>query len=187
MRYLTILGFGILTLATALAMPAPAAALQVPGGSYQQTCRGTDVRGSTLYAECQDRSGGWHRTELPDYQRCRGEIQNIDGNLQCTGGGYAGDDRGRDADRDHDRGDADRDHDRDRDHDHDADRDRDRGRDNGPRGSYSQTCQDVRVNGSTLEARCQKRNGQWKQTSLRNFDRCSGDIENNNGKLRCRR
>jgi hypothetical protein len=144
------------------------------------------VRGSTLSAECQNTGGGWQSTQLRDYNRCNGEIQNINGNLQCTGnnrGSYGtGDDRGRDdRGRDADRG-------RDRDHDQDADRNRDHDRDgyNGaPRGSYYQTCQNVQVNGNTLTATCQKKNGKTKNTSLHNYQQCR-DIENDNGKLRCR-
>lgn len=171
MRYLNALAVAVLALAFSAATPAFAQ----PGGSYQQTCRNIGVRGSTLYAECQNTGGGWQSTQLRDYNRCRGEIQNVNGSLQCTGdnrGGYGPNDgRGRDRDYDNDR---------------DRDRDRDRGRyDGAPRGSYSQTCQNVQVNGNTLTATCQKKNGKTKNTSLHNYQRCR-DIENDNGKLRCR-
>jgi len=66
--------------------------------------------------------------------------------------------------------------------------DRDRDHRNGvPPGGYLQTCHDVRTNGHTLQANCQKRNGKWKQSSLRNFNRCVSEIENDNGKLVCSR
>jgi hypothetical protein len=155
MRYLTM--FGILALATALWIPATCVA-QVPGGSYQQTCRDIGVRGSTLYATCQNMSSGWQATELRNYYSCNEEIQNINGTLQCGGtSGYRGPDRGRD---------------------------RDHGYDRGPRGSYVQTCQNITTSGYTLQASCQKKNGTWRQTSLANYNQCS-DIANNNGKLRC--
>jgi hypothetical protein len=171
MRYISALAVTVLALIFGIATPAVAQ----PGGSYQQTCRNIGVRGSTLHAECQNTGGGWQSTELRDYNRCRGEIQNINGNLQCTG-----DNRRGPGDYDHDR-------DRDRDHDHDGDRDRDRDRYNGaPRGSYYQTCQNVQVNGNTLTASCQKKNGKMKNTSLHNYQQCR-DIENDNGKLRCSR
>ena len=172
MRYISALGVVTLALAFGTAIPSVAQ----PGGSYQQTCRNIGVRGSTLHAECQNTGGGWQSTELRDYNRCRGEIQNINGSLQCTG-----DNRRGPGDYDHDR-------DRDRDHDHDGDRDRDHDRDryNGaPRGSYYQTCQNVQVNGNTLTASCQKKNGKLRNTSLHNYQQCR-DIENDNGKLRCR-
>ena len=145
-------------------------AQQVPGGSYQQTCRNIGVRGNTLYAECQDTDRHWRSTQLRDYNRCRGEIQNLNGNLQCTGG-YGGNGRWQ----------RDRNHDNDRDWDWDRDR-----RNRVPRGSYVQTCQDIRVNGNELQARCQKKNGKWRDTSLSNFYGCR-EIENDNGKLRCAR
>jgi hypothetical protein len=171
MRYISALAVAVLALVFGTATPAVAQ----PGGSYQQTCRHINVRGSTLSAECQNTGGGWQSTQLRDYNRCNGEIQNINGSLQCTGsnrGGYGPNDgRGRD-------------HDRDR--DHDGDRDHDRDRYNGaPRGSYYQTCQNVQVNGNTLTASCQKKNGKTRNTSLHNYQQCR-DIENDNGKLRCR-
>ncbi len=169
MRNLTL--FGILTLALVLWCPEASAMQQAPGGTYLQTCRDVGVRGSTLYATCQNASSGWQSTELRDFQRCSSDIQNINGNLQCTMGGY------------------DRDRDRDRNRDRDGDRDRDRRGDNDrlPRGSYQQTCQDISVSGDTLQASCQKRNSKWRQTSLRNYNRCTGDITNNNGRLQCAR
>ncbi|HEY7401948.1 MAG TPA: CVNH domain-containing protein [Candidatus Angelobacter sp.] len=164
MRYIT--GLGAAILALAVAGPWTACAAQAPSGSYQQTCKDIGVRGSTLHARCKDTNNEWRDTELRDYNRCRGEIQNLNGNLQCTENGNYGHDRDHDGDRDHDR-------------DHD--------RYNGlPRGSYAQTCQNVAIAGNTLRARCQKKNGGWRDTSLKDFNRCNGDIQNDNGKLRCR-
>lgn len=162
MRYLTM--FGMFILATVLCLSGTSSAQ--PGGSYQQTCRDIGVRGSTLYAVCQDTGGGWRQTELRDYRNCNQEIQNIDGNLQCGPRGY---DNRRDGDR--------------RD-DHHGDRDRRDDHDRVPRGSYVETCQNITVSGYTIQASCQKRNGGWRQTSLRNYNQCR-DITNNNGKLRC--
>lgn len=172
MRYIT--GLGTAILALAIAGPWAACAAQAPSGSYQQTCKDIGVRGSTLYARCKDANNEWRDTQLQDYGRCRGEIQNLNGSLQCTdqGGGYGGN--------------YDRDRDRDRDHDHDRDRDRGRYNNGAPNGSYTQTCQNITVAGNTLRASCQKKNGKLKNTSLNNFNRCNGDIQNDNGKLRCR-
>ena len=195
MRLIT--GFGVAALAMVLGGTAkPAAAQQVPPGSYRQTCRNIGVQGDTLYADCMDTNRNWQSTQLRDYDDCIGEIQNLNGSLQCTGNGYGrgvyngpyngpynnGGYYGRDRDRDYD-------------HDGDDDRDRDRvnhgygrgnyGYDDIPYGSYSQTCQNIRVYGNDLQASCQKRNGRWRNTTLRNFEGCR-DIENDNGKLRCR-
>lgn len=176
MRSLTICG--LLTLAVVLWIPQTCAAQQLPRGSYQQTCRDIGVRGSMLYASCQDTAGTWQSTELRDFQRCGGEIQNINGQLQCSAGNYQGSGPGYNRDSHHDR-----DQDRDRDRDHD----RDRGYGNWPRGSYIHTCQNINISGNTLQATCQKRNGKTRQTSLKNYRSCVGEIVNNNGKLQCAR
>ncbi|HLW55089.1 MAG TPA: CVNH domain-containing protein [Candidatus Angelobacter sp.] len=60
-------------------------------------------------------------------------------------------------------------------------------RNGAPRGGYTLSCQDIRTVGGTLQASCKKRNGKWKQASLRNFNQCVSQIENNNGKLVCSR
>jgi hypothetical protein len=70
---------------------------------------------------------------------------------------------------------------------HDNNQDDRYARNGAPEGGYRQTCQDVRTVGNTLQANCQKKNGQWKQASLRNFNQCNSQIENNNGKLVCSR
>jgi CVNH domain len=163
MRYITT--FVVVALTMAFFSPGMArTAQQPPSGSYLQTCRDIGVRGSTLFATCQNTGGGWDSSELRDFQRCSGEIQNINGRLDCNTSGYRGNDRGRDGDRG---------------------RNGDRGDDRVPRGSYAQTCQNISTSGNTLQASCQKRNGQWRQTSLRNYSRCGGDIINVNGRLLC--
>jgi hypothetical protein len=53
-----------------------------------------------------------------------------------------------------------------------------------PRGDYQQTCRDITTNGSTIQARCQKRDGDWRTTSL-NYRDCHGGIINDDGHLRC--
>src|SRR5262249_61953097 len=55
-----------------------------------------------------------------------------------------------------------------------------------PSGDYQQTCQDIRMNGSILEARCQKRDGDLRTTSLdMRGCRGQGNVINDNGNLRC--
>lgn len=75
------------------------------------------------------------------------------------------------------------DHDR---HDGDHDRDHRYSRDREPEGSYRETCENVNVSGDRLNAKCKKRNGGWRNTSLNHFDRCRGEIVNDNGRLECR-
>jgi hypothetical protein len=54
-----------------------------------------------------------------------------------------------------------------------------------PQGDYVQTCRNVRSNGNRLDATCQKRDGNWRQTSLSNVNRCTSGIANNDGRLVC--
>lgn len=156
----------------------------LPSGGYSQTCRDVRVRYGALRARCQDRTGAWVDTSLDAFWRCNGVIENIDGQLRCVANRDRDYDRDRDRDRDHDR-DWDRDHDRDRDRDHDGDRDRDRGY--APRGSYSQTCRDIHAQGNSLQAVCQTMGGNWVPTTINEFDRCVGDIVNDDGRLECTR
>jgi hypothetical protein len=136
-----------------------------PEGTYAQSCKNIRVRYNTLYARCKTMSGQWIDTSLNDFNRCTGGIGNFDGQLRC-GTGYG-------------------DGDRDRDRDHDGDRDRDRGY--GPRGSYTQTCRDIQVNGYSLRARCQTSDGRWLDTSLDDYNQCVGEIVNDEGHLECTR
>ena len=54
-----------------------------------------------------------------------------------------------------------------------------------PSGSYQQTCQNIGVRGSTLYASCKDVRGQWQSTELSDFQRCSSEIQNENGNLTC--
>jgi hypothetical protein len=54
-----------------------------------------------------------------------------------------------------------------------------------PGGSYMQSCQDVHASGDDLHARCPTANGDWKDTKLDDYNKCRGEIVNDNGKLRC--
>ena len=54
-----------------------------------------------------------------------------------------------------------------------------------PNGSFTQSCQEVRVHGDDLEARCQTADGNWHNTKLDDYQKCHGDVVNDNGKLRC--
>jgi len=122
-----------------------------PPGSYRQTCANIQMRNGTLFANCQDMEGRWRSTVLPAAYECVGDVTNINGELRCN--------RRNDW--------------------HDAD--------NLPRGSYRETCRDIRVRGDSLSARCQTINGGWNRTGLNDIGRCIGEIVNDDGNLRCGR
>ena len=57
----------------------------------------------------------------------------------------------------------------------------------GPGGSYLETCRDVRGFGDSIIAVCRRVDGSWARTALRDIDRCTGYISNQNGHLACAR
>ena len=60
-----------------------------PGGSYLNSCTDVRVSGDRIVAECGRINGTWDRTVLRDFDRCVGDIANIDGRLTCSRGeGY---------------------------------------------------------------------------------------------------
>jgi hypothetical protein len=155
-----IINYAIGTLMLVIVGTSAGLAQSVPQGSYQQTCRDIGVRGDVLTARCKDISGNWQNAQMRDISYCNGDITNDNGALRCaSAGGYEGGYNG--------------------------------GYSGGyyqggvPDGSYSQTCQNVRIRGNDLEATCKTVNGDWRTTRLRNFDRCGGDISNEDGRLSC--
>jgi hypothetical protein len=193
MRYLKT--FGVVVLTTALWSCAAQAQGNrqggVPSGGYAQTCQDIHTNGNTLEAKCQTMNGQWNRTSLQNFNECTGGIENVDGRLACNKNGNSGQNyrSGDQQDRRNNGqgyGSGDQQGDRDR-HDNEQGNRPGDWHNGVPYGGYSQTCQDIRASGTTLLASCQKRNGQWRQSSLRNFNQCRGEIENNNGKLVCGR
>lgn len=56
---------------------------QYPGGSWNQSCRNSSMRGSVLYAQCSDRSGYYSGSSL-DMRQCNSNrASNRDGQLVC--------------------------------------------------------------------------------------------------------
>ena len=176
-----------------------------PSGSYQQSCNNVRMRGSILSASCSSTSGQQVYSSL-DLSRCRGgDIANSNGYLTCNGsgnynGGYYNNggynNRGYNDDDDNNNNNNGHHH-----HHHngnaygygngngDGDRDDNGGR-NGygygsvPSGSYQQSCSNIQMRGSTLSASCNSPSGHQVYSSL-NVSRCSSDIRNQNGYLRC--
>lgn len=54
-----------------------------------------------------------------------------------------------------------------------------------PPGDYQKTCQNIHINGDELVASCQKRDGSWKDSTLKHVNECGGQIINQDGNLRC--
>jgi CVNH domain len=62
-----------------------------------------------------------------------------------------------------------------------------RDRDLLPRGSFRETCRNIRMRGDSLSARCQTMSGSWIRSSLDDVDHCVGEIVNDDGHLQCGR
>jgi hypothetical protein len=178
-----------------------------PAGSYQQTCSDISVKKGTLYAKCQDANGKSQSAKLSHYEKCS-DIANKNGRLGCSGeekaaapsqpgGPYTDSCKniqmkgttlhavcksldGRELPT--------------------TLKDANRCAEgvaniNGilnceisgvlPPGSYIASCRDVRVQGTTLYATCNDGKDHWLSASLRDVQKCNGDIANQNGALRC--
>ena len=119
------------------------AAPQQPAGSYTESCRNIQMKGTTLHAVCKSLDGRELPTLLKDANRCAEGVANIKGILNCEASGVL------------------------------------------PPGSYIATCKDVRLQGSMLSATCNDGKDHWRNTFLRDANKCNGDIANQNGTLRC--
>lgn len=156
--------FLVLSAGSALAQPEP-------DGSFTDSCQNVQVRNGDLRAQCRTANGGWNWTTLDDYERCDGDIANLNGELVCREGA----------------------------NDDDTGPGRPPGPPpsppqggwnsggNLPNGSYRQTCRNIEVDRDDLDAECQDRNGRYRDTQLDDYRRCRGDIANDNGTLRCNR
>lgn len=206
MRRISILGFFAIMIALGQAGGARAAQEANPAGSYQQTCSDISVKKGALHARCQDEKGKTHSAKLSHYEQCS-DIVNKNGSLECAhgGGGAPSQPRGsytescRDIQmkgstlhaicKSVDGREAPT-----------SLRDANRCAQgvvnvNGilncevsdvlPPGSYISTCKDVRMQGTTLYASCNNGKDRWITAELREAHKCSGDIANQNGTLRC--
>ncbi|MGH9635771.1 MAG: CVNH domain-containing protein, partial [Candidatus Angelobacter sp.] len=113
------------------------------GGSYTDSCKNIQMKGTTLHAVCKSLDGRELPTSLKEANRCAEGVANINGILNCEISGVL------------------------------------------PPGSYIATCRDVRLQGTTLYATCNDGKDHWLSASLRDLQKCSGDIANQNGMLRC--
>jgi len=119
------------------------AAPSQPAGSYTESCKNIQMKGTTLHAVCKSLDGREMPTTLKDANRCAEGVANINGILNCEASGVL------------------------------------------PPGSYITTCKDVRLQGAMLSATCNDGKDHWRSTSMRDANKCNGDIANQNGTLRC--
>lgn len=169
---------------------------QLPPGSYARTCRDERMSGTTLLATCKDNGGSWRLTSL-DMRTCHRDVWNDSrGSLRCggtgpvPGGSYAAScedalmdgpvllarcrtDSGSynntalntsacKTDIFNTSGGSLR-----------------CGTGQAPQGSYTASCRDQWMNGTTLFATCRDDHGTWVDTNLNNARACSLDITNN--------
>jgi len=136
-----------------------------PDGSYVNTCRDVKTSGDDLHAKCQTNDGAWRGAKLDDYQKCKGDIINDNGKLHCVAvapygagpvGAYGPGGNGPYYQNT-----------------------------SGPAGTYGQSCRDIHVGGDDLHASCQTRNGDWADAKVDDYQKCHGDIINDDGHLRC--
>jgi hypothetical protein len=120
-----------------------AAAPSHPSGSYTDSCRNIQMKGTTLHAVCKSVDGREMPTVLKDANRCAEGVANINGILNCEASGVL------------------------------------------PPGSYIATCKDVKLQGTMLSATCNDGKDHWRSTSMRDANKCNGDIANHEGKLQC--
>jgi hypothetical protein len=135
-------------------------AVGVTTGPYTQTCKDIKNHDGSLEARCQTRGGDWRKTSLDDFASCHGQIVNEDGYLHCVAAaGYVSDEQYRTPVA---------------------------GYQNGlPGGSYTQSCDEIRIHHDDLEAHCQTRDGDSHKTKLDDFQKCKSEIINDDGNLRC--
>jgi len=174
---------------------------KLPKGSYKGTCKDIRVDGKYLKADCRRKDGAWKYSDI-NYKDCDGDIFNDDGRLKCNQsqklpkGSYKQSCRDIRVDGKYLKAEC-----RKRDGgwrvseinwkncDHDIANDNGRltcagGQSSLPKGSYKQTCRYIRVDGKQLKAQCKKTDGGWRDTDI-NWKNCSGDIYNDNGRLKC--
>ena len=144
MHFVSILMLALLTAILSQETPPDAPQDNIPAGPYQQTCSDISLKNGNLYAKCQDQKGKTHSARLSHYEKCGSEIVNRNGSLQCP-----------------------------------------RAASSLPPGSYSESCKDIRMRGTTLHAVCKSLDGREMPVSLKDANRCSQGVANINGILSC--
>lgn len=87
MKTATLVAVAAATTLTVSAVAAWAQSVQTPGGSYRASCGSISAwrgpgGGKVVSARCRTANGGWMQSSLR-FDRCRGDIANINGRLTC--------------------------------------------------------------------------------------------------------
>jgi hypothetical protein len=161
MRFISTLG--LIAIMVLLGQSGRSAAAQEanPPGSYQQTCTDISLKKGDLHARCKDEKGKTHSTKLSHYEKCGSDIANKNGHLECARG--EGGDHSQPS----------------------SSPSQPSGAPSQPSGSYTESCKDIRMKGTTLHAVCKSLDGREMPTSLRDANRCSQGVVNINGILNC--
>ncbi len=133
--------------------PRPGAPL--PSGSYQQSCRGANLNGNILSAQCTNNRGAPVFSSI-DTNGCRGrDIANDNGYLRCNAGGGAGP------------------------------RPPVPPPAVIPTGSYQRSCRNISIRNDELQAQCADERGRYVSASLNVRPCGNRDIYNDRGRLGC--
>jgi major membrane immunogen (membrane-anchored lipoprotein) len=177
---------------------------KMPDGSYKDTCRNMHMLVDIMTAQCQNDKGVWTNAKI-NLSFCEGDVRNDNGALKCKQKPAPSPPKGTYSESCRDVkvvGNELRASCQKKNGNWNNTRikykkcDRDIWNDNGelscskksgsklPKGSYKNTCKDAYTDGNKLYAKCENRNGKWKNTNI-NYKNCSGDISNDNGQLVC--
>jgi hypothetical protein len=204
MKFFSFHALGIVCLALFSTVgPNNVAMAQVPGGSYTQTCQDISVNQRTLVARCKDRSGALKLVILPEFPACVGEVVNDNGQLRCDfyrhppDGSYKQSCEVTTVDLRRglkstckDRSGRWRETYLGEFESCQGDIFNDDGvlrcnRTTAINGSYSQTCENIYLQGDTLHGTCRKLDGKLIKTELGSVSQCQGEVANVNGALTC--
>jgi CVNH domain len=192
----------------ALVLAAPAAVWgAAPEGSYQKSCKDIQMSadGATLSATCKQHDGTWHPTNLSGLKDCTDAVANLNGNLRCNKGGVPPEGSYSASCREiwleagtlHAACDDGQGHTVANDlqsvstctsrvaniHGHLTCAQGGKP----PAGTYSRSCWDVVVNGSSLAATCRAINGSSRSSTLSLTEPCRGAVRDVDGYLTCNR
>lgn len=186
-------------------IPCLAAMAYTPPGSYQDTCKGIQVRGGLLIAKCRKANGDWVNSTIL-FQNCEGDISNNNGELTCRqkttakppSGSYQRTCRNYYVEGKQLHGECRNDNgkwvtssfkykscDSDIWNDDGELTCKEKRSSDVPGGSYQRSCRNYYVEGKKLYGDCRNERGKWVTSSFK-YKSCTSDIWNDNGELTCK-